>query len=147
MDSVVEIEEFLRGRSVELVAIRPGECVICYAARMITEFGCDTTCRWAVRYRNQLAPRATALLNRLGRRGAFCDCEIFMNGYTLISRLKVPEPLFPGLNAEELAAYGYDDPADAYELVSPRVPPPCAGVRRGSVQPCSNWRIRGPYDD
>ncbi|SDS90421.1 DUF2695 domain-containing protein [Microlunatus soli] len=137
---VLELESVLRARSAMLVAARPGECVFCYVARMVNEFGCDTTLRWATGYRDRWAPRATGLANRLGSVGGYCDCEIFLNGYTLVDAVLVPRPLFPGLTAQQLALYGYDDPAEATELAAPDIPPPCGTVRRGSTQPCSNWR-------
>ncbi|QDP95734.1 DUF2695 domain-containing protein [Microlunatus elymi] len=148
MDNVVNIEAQLRERSSELLVIRPKECVICYVARMLMDFGCDGTRRWALRYRDQRAPQATALEERLARRGACCcDCEIFLSGYVLVDRLRVRRPLFGELSAAELLSYGYDDEAEATELVAPKVPPPCSGVRRGSVQPCANWRTRTWYDE
>ena len=56
------------------------ECLVCYVLRMLNEFGCDTTLRFARGYRDLRAPRATALETRLGNMGGFCDCEIFLNG-------------------------------------------------------------------
>ncbi|MFC6707914.1 DUF2695 domain-containing protein [Flexivirga alba] len=76
-----------------------------------------------MRFRDRRAPRATALLDRLGRVGAFCDCELFLNGYTVIDELMVRGP-----DGE------WDAPAD---------PPDCRHVRRGSIRPCATWqRIR-----
>lgn len=100
---------------------RARECLACYVARMLEEFSCDGTQRHALRYRDAMAPRATALRERLGRMGGWCDCEILLNAYQ-----PVLEPA--------------DDDDGVDEL------PPCAGVRRGSVTPCSNWRrIRLPW--
>jgi hypothetical protein len=62
----------------------PGEreCLRCYLVRMITAFGCDGTHRWTERWRDLRAPRATALKERLARRGGICcDCEVMYNVY------------------------------------------------------------------
>ncbi|MCV2489606.1 DUF2695 domain-containing protein [Geodermatophilus sp. YIM 151500] len=99
-----------------------GECVLCYVDRMLERFGCDTTLRWACRWRDVRLPGATGLERRLGARGGFCDCEIFLNGWGLRPDLQVPgedgEPIWP----------------------APR--PPCAGVGRRSSQGCANWEPR-----
>ena len=76
---VTETERELRILSTALTDPHDGECLLCYVHRML-EYGC-TGLRWAVRYRDLRAPRATALERRLGRRGGYCDCEIFLNGY------------------------------------------------------------------
>jgi hypothetical protein len=78
---VLHIERELRNLSVEITQPRPGEWLHCYVYRML-EFGC-TGLRWAQRYRDLRAPRATALRRRLMSKGAGCDCEIFMNGWSL----------------------------------------------------------------
>src|SRR5438105_4691710 len=70
---------------------RPDECVLCYVDRMLDAFGCDTTLRWARRWRDLRRPRATGLERRLESRGGFCDCEIFLNGWTLREDLWVPD--------------------------------------------------------
>jgi hypothetical protein len=60
----------------------PGEreCLRCYLVRMISEFGCDGSHRWTVRWRDLRAPRARALVPRLQRRGGCCcDCEVIFN--------------------------------------------------------------------
>jgi hypothetical protein len=60
----------------------PGEreCLRCFLVRMISEFGCDGTHRWTVRWRDARAPRARALVQRLQRLGAVCcDCEVIFN--------------------------------------------------------------------
>jgi hypothetical protein len=53
-------------------------------------------------------------------KGAGCDCEIFMNGWSLHRKYQVYD-----LDAEE-----YDYPQEL---------PECQGVRAGSVQPCGLW--------
>jgi hypothetical protein len=78
---VLHIERELRHLSIEITQPKPGECLHCYVYRML-EFGC-TGLRWARRYRDLRAPRATALDRRLMSKGAGCDCEIFMNGWSL----------------------------------------------------------------
>ena len=108
----------------------PGEheCLACYVARMLTAHGCDTTLRWAQRFRDVRVPAATGLERRLGSVGGFCDCEIFLNGYGLVRELLVRD-------------------VHTDELEPPALPPPCAGVRRTSAKPCINWerRRRGYY--
>jgi len=61
----------------------PGEreCLRCYLMRMVTAFGCDNTHRWAARWRDLRAPRASALLDRLADLGGCCDCEVLFNVY------------------------------------------------------------------
>jgi hypothetical protein len=59
------------------------ECLRCYLIRMLNEFGCDNTHRWTRRWRDARAPRASALVERLQRRGACCcDCEVIFNVFT-----------------------------------------------------------------
>jgi Protein of unknown function (DUF2695) len=65
-----------------LTAPRAGECLLRYTYRMMNSQGCDGTLRWAKRWRDLRAPRHTALERRLGSSGGYCDCEIFMNGWT-----------------------------------------------------------------
>jgi hypothetical protein len=115
---VLHIERELRHLSVELTQPKLGECMHCYVYRML-EFGC-TGLRWAERYRNLRAPRATALHRRLMSKGAGCDCEIFMNGWSLRRTYQLWDP--------ETEEYSYPE-----EL------PACQGVRAGSVQPCGLW--------
>jgi hypothetical protein len=112
----------------DLLAVRRGECVCCYVGRMLDEFGCDCTLRFATRYRDSEAPRATGLERRLGQVGGYCDCEIFLNGWTLHQRFRTPtrEVDMDGITTEE-------------EMTEPVELPPCATVRRGSIRPCTNW--------
>jgi len=117
-DLVDRLENELRTSSIVWVAPRAGECLLCYVARMVDQFGCDTTLRWARRFRDLRAPTATALERRLGQVGGFCDCEVFLNGYGL-----VPRRMGPG--------YGDGDVPASTPL------PLCAGVRRASTQPCA----------
>jgi hypothetical protein len=126
-----ETEGFLRERAAELTTARENECLCCYVARMLDQFPCDGSHRHAFRYRDTMAPRATALAARLSQVGACCcDCELLLNGYQLSASTQ------PDLDDDDLLA--------SDEGESGVVPlPPCQGVRRGSVQPCRNWaRIR-----
>jgi Protein of unknown function (DUF2695) len=118
---VLHIERELRHVSVEITQPKPGECLHCYVFRML-EFGC-TGLRWATRYRDLKAPRATALSGRLMSKGAGCDCEIFMNGWSLRRQFQV-----------------YDPKAEEYEY--PEEVPACKGVRAGSIQPCGLWTVQ-----
>ena len=117
-----ELEQHLAAVAVALTAPGPAECVLCYVERMLTGFGfgCDGTLRWACRWRDLRVPRATGLERRLGSRGGHCDCEVFLNGWTLREDLHVED----------------DDGALAW----PAEHPPCAGVGPRSARPCGNWR-------
>ena len=123
---VDEVEEFLRERSRELTTPRPGECLACFVARMLRSFGCDTTLRWAREFRDQRAPKATALERRLGRMGGYCDCELFLNGIRMVERFRTTDP--------------ETDEADGWPAELPR----CEGVRAASTRWCGVWeRARG----
>ena len=121
---VLHIERELRHLALEITQPKPGECLHCYVYRML-EFGC-TGLRWARRYRDMMAPRATALDRRLMSKGACCDCEIFMNGWSLRRAYRT-----------------YDPEAEEYEY--PEELPDCKGVRAGSVQPCGLWAVQSRY--
>ena len=131
---VTSTENELRVLSSALTDPHDGECLLCYVYRML-EHGC-TGLRWALRYRDLRAPRATALEARLGQKGGYCDCEIFMNAY---------EP------AEELWSRGREyDEGDRTYWIDPEPPeqlPPCRGVRAGSTKGCTLWvrRWRGAW--
>ncbi|TFV62059.1 DUF2695 domain-containing protein [Geodermatophilus sp. DF01-2] len=86
---------------------------------MLDAFGCDCTLRWARRWRDLRLPRATGLERRMEACGGFCDCEIFLNGWTLRDELQVPD--------------------ENGEPAWPAQRPPCAGVGSRSSQPCANW--------
>lgn len=105
---------------------RPQECLFCFVDRMLTAFGCDKTLRWVRRWRELRLPRASGLERRLESRGGFCDCEVFLNGWTVRADLLVPDEHGEG-----------DWPAQR---------PPCAGVSARSSQPCSTWvPVRRPW--
>lgn len=123
---VSDTEQQLRELATELTDPRDGECLLCYVYRML-ELGC-TGLRWAARYRDLRAPRATALERRLGQKGGFCDCEIFLNAYQLAPEHWVPEK-------------GYEQDGFTY-VTDPSYPDPmpsCHGARAGSTQGCSLW--------
>lgn len=106
-----EAEQIVRGLSQTLLEPKSHECLVCYVSRQLTQFGCDTTHRFALRYQDRAAPRATALLPRLAQMGACCcDCEILLNAYEPARHLGSVDPV-----------------------------PPCLGVRHGSTQPCGYW--------
>ena len=118
---VLHIERELRHLSIQITQPKPRECLHCYVYRML-EFGC-TGLRWAKRYRDLRAPRATALDRRLMSKGADCDCEIFMNGWSLRRDYQV-----------------YDPKSEEYEYAEAL--PDCQGVGAGSVQPCDIWTVQ-----
>jgi Protein of unknown function (DUF2695) len=112
-----QVEHYLQALSHVLTQPFWLECLECFVARMLDEFGCDNTLRWAVRYRDLRVPRATRLERRLGEVGAFCDCEIFLNGYR-----RDPDLAKSDAVAREL-----------------RGRPLCCAVVSSSTQPCSAW--------
>jgi hypothetical protein len=115
-----EIEPHRRAVAAALTVPEEAECVLCYVDRMVDGFGCDTTLRWARRWRDLRLPAATALERRLEARGGFCDCEVFLNGWTLREEVLVPD--------------GDGEPD------RPAQRPRCAGVGPRSSQPCAHWR-------
>ena len=121
-------EAYVRSLARALTHPLARECLACYVLRMLNEFGCDTTLRFARCYRDVRAPRATALETRLGNMGGFCDCEIFLNGLRRARHLRAYDELGDEVAGEPL--------------------PACEGVRRGSTQGCSHWvRRRRGYDE
>lgn len=102
-----------------LATPHPVECLACYVWRMLDEYGCNATLRWACRWRDARAPRATALEHRLARRGGCCDCELFLNVWT----------------SQACSDDGDRDSRWRYRPPSTL----CRGVRRGSSQPCAAW--------
>lgn len=128
--TIDETETYLRMLAAELTDPGPGECLLCYVYRML-EHGC-TGLRWAARYRDLRAPRATALERRLGSKGGFCDCEIFMNAFDL--RVEHLEPEREYIDADGVVTI--TDP------MYPNPMPACLGARRGSTRPCGLWAAR-----
>jgi len=76
-----DVETELADLAERLTAPGRAECLRCFLLRMITEFGCDGTFRWTIRWRDVCAAQRARLLDRLTRRGGFCDCEVLMNVY------------------------------------------------------------------
>lgn len=101
-------------------APRSGECVTCFVRRMVAARGCAGALSWVERWRLARVRRATALVDRLRRRGAACDCAVVRRLWTLSAALWVPDPL-------------------TGELTEPAEVPDCPGVRPNSTQPCEHW--------
>lgn len=118
-DVIRELEQELHDRAAQLTRVEAGECSLCYVARMMEEFGCACNLRWATEYVRQCAPRVRQFQDRLGQRGAFCDCEIFLNAYLIASDVR--------------ACDAWGEPLPGQTL------PPCRGARKGSTKPCSVW--------
>lgn len=139
---VIDAEGILSDAATALLAPRPRECLLCYVLRMLNEFGCSCTLRFARHYRDVRAPRAVGLERRLGRKGGYCDCEIFLNGYDLRTQFKVREA-----PPERATGDPPEDPFDLWveddELRWPADPPACMGVRAGSTRPCGLWCASG----
>ncbi len=127
----VEAEIVLRDAASRLLTPLPGECLACYENRMLADFGCDNTLRFARAYRDERAPRATALERTLGDRGGYCDCEVLWNVFEVARELWTPERWEAGEDGE----------GDFYiEAEPPDQIPACATVRGGSTQPCHWWQ-------
>lgn len=118
-----EAERYLRQLSAKWVRPEQGECLTCFVNRMLTQFGCDGTLRFALFYRDKRAPRAASLEQALAGAGGYCDCEILMNAV---------EP------AEGADRFGDD---------APTVMPACSEVSAGSTRPCANWHERVDTDE
>jgi hypothetical protein len=56
-------------------------------------------------------------------KGAGCDCEIFMNGWSLSREYQLYDP-------------------EAHEYEYPEELPACKGIRASSIQPCGLWTVR-----
>lgn len=123
-------ERILHDVASTLMTPTAGECLVCFVARQIDEFGCNGTHRFVAQYRDRVAPRATALLARLSAMGACCcDCEMFMNTYE-------PAPR-PWTQAHESVD---SDDFDEWAIAKPPDKmPPCETTRRGSTSSCANW--------
>jgi hypothetical protein len=139
--AVEQAEAVIIDLSRRLTTPHEGECLYCYVVRMLDEHGCDTTVRWARRFRDVLAPRATRLEHRLGGMGGFCDCEIFMNGVTLVDHLLVRDVARHEDDADE----DEEDELWGDDAVWPQPRPECGGVRTGSTQGCENWVRRSRW--
>jgi len=78
-DITEELDIELADLAERLTAPGERECLRCYLLRLITEFGCDGTYRWTIRWRDVRAAQPRGLLRQFERRGGFCDCEVLMN--------------------------------------------------------------------
>lgn len=131
-----EAENIVNEAVLALITPWVGECLACYVARQLNQFGCDSTHRFALYYRDMCAPGATALLDRLAAMGACCcDCEMLLNAYEIAERFWKPGTWLPGT----------DGGGEWREPEPPEKDPPCWGVRRGSTKPCTIWEriVRG----
>lgn len=125
-----ELEREIELMSSWVVRVRAHECLACYVFRMVDEYDCMGS-RFMLEYREQAAPLATALLRRMARQGAFCDCELFLNAIELRGDLMAaPTLVYVPLDGGYVPVLTADFPDTM---------PACAGVRRGSTQPCGNW--------
>ncbi|WP_166971138.1 DUF2695 domain-containing protein [Brevibacterium atlanticum] len=139
-----DIRTIIDTASDRILAPRPGECLVCYVHRQLSEFGCNGTRRFALTFRDQTAPRATALLDRLSSLGACCcDGQIILDAFTL-----GPHPwiLDPGPFAEALGTpiriVDVDENMRIEDIDETQMTVKylcCKIVRRGSTQPCGNW--------
>jgi hypothetical protein len=77
MSATVETE--LAQLAERLTAPGESECLRCFLLRMVTEFGCDGTYRWTIRWRDVRAAQPGGLLRQFELRGGCCDCEILLN--------------------------------------------------------------------
>lgn len=68
------------------------ECLRCYLLRMATEFGCDGSYRWTIRWRDVRAAQPAGLLRQLEKRGGCCDCEILLNVFPDYPAVQAPLP-------------------------------------------------------
>jgi hypothetical protein len=100
----------------------PRECLPCFVRRMVEARGCTGTLVWAEHWKRLRSPGATALIARLERQGALCDCAL----------ISIPWTLSPDLS--EWTADG--------ALAEPATPPDCPGVRPRSTRPCELWSSR-----
>jgi len=124
-----------------------GECLLCYVYRVSSSSGCDGTLRWAQGWRDLRAPKAKALESQLAAAGGYCDCEIFMNGWTLSAAITGTDPE-TGPNAADEEDEEDEDEEDVDEdVIWPDQLPSCNGVPPRSTRPCSMWspRQRGPW--
>ncbi|SFR99623.1 Protein of unknown function [Agrococcus baldri] len=123
-----EAESYVRELAELWLAPHEQECLSCYLDRVVAVFGCQGDLRFAGRYRDLAAPRATALERRLSDSGGRCDCEVLMNTMQPAWHLWKPR------RTEVVDGW-----ATELDAEPPDEMPHCTGVRRGSTQPCRNW--------
>ena len=114
------VERELREFFTELTDPRERECLLCYVHRMLELAVAQDPLHWTRHWRDRRAPRAHGLERRLARRNAFCDTDLFGNGWRL-------RDVAEGEDGDEL---------------DPEPMPACPGVRAGSTQPCPLWEPR-----
>lgn len=105
----------------------PRECLPCFVRRMVERASCTGTLVWAEHWKRVRSPGASALIARIERQGAVCDCAV----------VSVLWSLSPDLLHR----------AGAGELVAPALMPACMGVRPRSTHPCGLWAVAGPIGD
>lgn len=71
---------------------RADECPLCYVERMLEAFGCDSTLRWARRWRMRLRPQAAGFEQRLAGAGVRCDCRLLDRPSTVVAALRPDAP-------------------------------------------------------
>ena len=76
---VTDVEQALRALGGSLTAVGPEECLSCYLARMLEQFGCDGRHRFTEHWRDGQPQPLPGLIRRLQGRGGFCDCEVVFN--------------------------------------------------------------------
>ena len=86
------VESEIADLAMQLTAPGSGECLRCYLLRLITEFGCDGTYRWTIRWRDVRASSPRSLLSLLSRRGGFCDCEVLMTVFPDYPQVSAARP-------------------------------------------------------
>jgi hypothetical protein len=89
---VEEAEAAVHRLSRQLTEPGERECLRCFLLRMSTEFGCDGSHRWTIRWQAERAPRARGLLRRLEQLGGTCDCEVI---YTIFPDYPQATALLP----------------------------------------------------
>lgn len=118
-----QAESFTARLADELLAVRPRECIACYVLRMLHQYDCNGTLRFAVHWRDQHVPRAGARERRLTSIGGCrCDCELLLNVWETSQALDVWNAVLQR----------YEPPARM---------PACTGARPRS-RPCRNWQRR-----
>ncbi len=96
------------------------ECLVCFVARLVEEFGCDSSLLWARRFRDLRSPSATSLEQRYVERLVVCDCLVVSEAHQPVRELMVRD-------------------VHTDELEWPARLPPCAGVRRTNTRACAHW--------
>src|SRR5258708_29876886 len=85
-----EVETELADLAERLTAPARAECLRCFLLRMITEFGCDGTFRWTIRWPDVCAGHPGKLLGQLAGRGGYCDCGVLVDVYPDYPPVDVP---------------------------------------------------------